>query len=81
NRFNRIQSPNRDEQRDIIRRLVEIEFQQFQSNNTTYSSNNNTKRTLYRQNMECYKCKVIVEEGLDSDFEIKCLRLAKTLIG
>ncbi|EGC28433.1 hypothetical protein DICPUDRAFT_160168 [Dictyostelium purpureum] len=53
----------------MIRRLVEIE-QQFQSNNTTYKAPTTTQKELYiDKKMECYKCKVIFEEGLDSDFE------------
>ncbi|EGC35322.1 hypothetical protein DICPUDRAFT_152337 [Dictyostelium purpureum] len=96
NRLARFQQPNQGARRAEIRRLLEIERRRERFRQLNESANGNStelppppppppstpQNELHRdEDMKCIKCNLVITEGLHSNFECKCQKLAKALIG
>ncbi|EGC28413.1 hypothetical protein DICPUDRAFT_85490 [Dictyostelium purpureum] len=83
NRLNRFQQPNQGDQRTMIMRLIDIErrIQRFRQQNQTQPPTSTSQNALHiDENMKCNRCDITITEGLHSNFECKCQKLAKILI-
>ncbi|EGC29019.1 hypothetical protein DICPUDRAFT_159460 [Dictyostelium purpureum] len=76
----------------MIMRLIDIErrIQRFRNQNQAHNHNptqppppptSTSQNALHiDENMKCNRCEITITEGLHSNFECKCKKLAKILI-